>query len=108
MIYLQNTSEEQVIFIPKSIDRRDAWKVLLDVKSTISSDKFSLESWVDYESNLYYPTVIKLPHEVVSGEYEYTLSDDLGVLSTGMMVIGQGKETKEYNNTIEYEQYRES
>jgi hypothetical protein len=48
-----------------------------------------------------------LSEKIVSGEYEYTLSDEVGVLSTGLLVIGDLELSTEYNNEIAYEQYTE-
>jgi hypothetical protein len=108
MIYLRHTTEEQVIFIPKSTERPDAWKVFLHARSLVSSDNFSIDGIVENSSALYYPMRVRLADSIASGEYEYTLSDDMGVLSTGLMVIGDTIKMKEYNTTIEYEQYRKS
>jgi hypothetical protein len=106
MIYLNNTTKEQEIFIPKTIDR-EVWKVSLQIKSTISSDNFSIDGVVGNCSALYYSMMVVLSEKIVSGEYEYTLSDEVGVLSTGLLVIGDLELSTEYNNEIAYEQYTE-
>lgn len=106
MIYLNNTIKEQEIFIPKTIDR-EVWKVSLQIKSTISSDNFSIDGVVDNCSALYYSMMVALSEKIMSGEYEYTLSDEVGVLSTGLLVIGDLENPTEYNKEITYEQYTE-
>ena len=106
MIYLNNTIKEQEVFIPKTIDR-EVWKVSLQIKSTISSDNFSIDGVVGNCSALYYSMMVALSEKIVSGEYEYTLSDEVGVLSTGLLVIGDLELPTEYNNEIAYEQYTE-
>lgn len=106
MIYLNNTIKEQAIFIPKTIDR-EVWKVSLQIKSTISSDNFSIDGVVGNCSALYYSMMVALSEKIMSGEYEYTLSDEVGVLSTGLLVIGDLELSTEYNKEIAYEQYTE-
>ena len=106
MIYLNNTIKEQEIFIPKTNDR-EVWKVSLQIKSTISSDNFSIDGVVGNCSALYYSMMVALSEKIVSGEYEYTLSDEVGVLSTGLLVIGDLELSTEYNKEIAYEQYTE-
>ena len=51
--------------------------------------------------------MIRLSEGIMSGEYEYTLSDEVGVLSTGLLIIGEKEMLTEYNNEITYEQYAE-
>lgn len=58
-------------------------------------------------SGSYYTFDITLPEDIVDGEYEYILSDNDDVLSTGIITI-QGKDTypkEQYNKPITYEQY---
>ena len=51
--------------------------------------------------------LVELQEGVPSGEYEYTLSDEVGVLSTGLLVVGDLEIPTEYNKEIAYEQYTE-
>ena len=107
MIYLKNTTDEQEVFFPKLIERREVWKVVFQATSTILSDRFSIDGIVNDCSALYYPMRVRLGDDVVSGEYEYILSDEVGVLSTGLLVIGDLENPTEYNNEARYEQYTE-
>lgn len=107
MIYLNNITEEQEVFIPKVSVHREVWRVTFYIKSTISSDSFSFDGVVSNCSALYYPMIVMLPEDIMPGEYEYTLSDEVGILSTGLLVIGGHESMLEYNNDIRYEQYRE-
>lgn len=107
MIYLKNITEEQEIFIPIASEDREVWKVTLHIKSTISSDNFSIDGVVGIGSALYYPMMVELSEDIPSGEYKYTLSDEVGVLSTGLLVIGDLENPTEYNKEITYEQYTE-
>lgn len=105
MVYLNNTSEVQVMYIPMSV--RDAMgKVFFKAFSTGSLQGFSFHAR-EYDSSAHYHMVtIELP-QIADGEYEYTLSDEMGVLSTGLLVIGGLSKPVEYNNEIRYEQYAE-
>jgi hypothetical protein len=53
----------------------------------------------------YYVIEVALKSNVPAGEYEYSLSDAQGVLSSGLLVIGDMSAPREYDNTIIYEQY---
>jgi hypothetical protein len=66
-----------------------------------------IESSEGNSSLLYYKMMIALPDKIMKGEYEYTLSDEVGVLSTGLLVIGDLEIPTEYNKEIAYEQYTE-
>ena len=107
MIYLKKTTEEQVVLIPNPMGRREAWEVMLHLKSTINSDIISIKGIVDNSSYPYYPLMIRLSEGIMSGEHEYTLSDEVGVLSTGLLIIGEKEMLTEYNKEITYEQYAE-
>lgn len=104
MVYLENTTEAQPLFIPRS--RADVVGTLaLTLRSTVG-----LEIVVDTEaidlntSSLYYRVAVALPAGLASGEYEYTLTDDTGKLATGIAYIGTLSRPTETDNTITYEQ----
>ena len=42
---------------------------------------------------------------ITDGEYEYTLSYEDSVLSTGLLVVGDFAKPDQYNKEIIYEQY---
>jgi hypothetical protein len=44
---------------------------------------------------------------VQPGEYRYSFSDEIGELSTGLLVIGDLQNPIEYINETEYEQYED-
>lgn len=105
MIYLRNTMQQQVIFIPRGNARDNVWKVTFHAKSTICDCEFSHDTVVNCHHSMYYMFPIKLTEGISSGEYEYTLSDEMGILSTGLLVIGEIESDVEYVNNEEYEQY---
>ena len=106
MIYLKHTTELQMMYVPK--DGRDAiGDVSFEAFSTINQFGFSFAAAEEETSLLYHKVLVELKEGIPSGEYEYTLSDEVGVLSTGLLVIGDFEIPTEYNKEIAYEQYTE-
>ena len=106
MIYLKHTTDLQMMYIPK--DGRDAnGDVSFNAFSTINQFGFSFDAAEENSSLLYHKVLVELKQDIPSGEYEYTLSDEVGVLSTGLLVIGDLASPTEYNKEIVYEQYTE-
>ena len=106
MVYLEQNTEQQVLYVPKN--GRDArGKVFFKAYSTIGQFGFSFEAVEDGTSLLYHKVLVELKQDIPSGEYEYTLSDEVGVLSAGLLVIGDLEIPTEYNKEIVYEQYTE-
>lgn len=105
MIYLQNTTDPQVLFIPRSVETPEG-SIVFRAKNTID-----LSVDVDVEvtdlrtSGLYYNVAVALPEGVPDGEYEYNLSVGDTTLSTGLLVVGERKDPNEYNKEVTYEQY---
>lgn len=106
MIYLKHTTDLQLLCVPKT-ERNALADVTLRIKCTSTCREVTIESSEGNSSLLYYKMMIALPDDVVKGEYEYTLSDEVGVLSTGLLVIGDLENPTEYNKEITYEQYTE-
>lgn len=106
MIYLQNTQEAQVVYVPRSNGGRSQGDLVFKAKNTIN-----LEDEVDVHvtdlqvSDLYYYLAVSLPENVPDGEYEYTLSAEGETLSTGLLVVGDYSKPNEYDKNITYEQY---
>lgn len=105
MIYLENTTDAQPLFVPRS--RADVTgDLVLKMRSTVG-----LETVVDVEaidlntSALYYRLAVALPEGIAQGEYEYTLSDDTGALSTGIAYVGTLTRPVQHDTPITYEQY---
>ena len=55
-------------------------------------------------SALYYRVAVALPSDLADGEYEYTLADEVGTLSTGIAYVGELARPTETDTHIEYEQ----
>lgn len=106
MIYLKHTTDLQMMYVPK--DGRNAiGDVFFKAFSTINQFGFSFDAAEENSSLLYHKVLVELKEDIPSGEYEYTLSDGVGVLSTGLLVIGEIDSHVEYVIEKEYEQYEE-
>ena len=105
MIYLQNTTEAQAVFIPKDTDITGALRFV--AKSTVGLDIPISVAMLDLNVHrLCYHLGITLPEYIASGEYEYTLTAGGIVVSTGVMVVADAPtQDGQYNKTITYEQY---
>lgn len=103
MIYLKNISTPQVIFIPKS--RETEGSLVFSIKSTINHSVSVNASVVDLQSELFIQFPVELPADINTGEYEYSLTDEAGVISTGLLFIEDLSELQEYQISIKYEQY---
>lgn len=105
MIYLQNTTESQALFIPRS--QRGVEGTLhfsaesnMELADLISIDVSDLDT-----SDLYYDLSVTLPADLPGGEYDYRLTDDAGILSQGILVVGDSFTIDQYEKDVEYEQY---
>lgn len=105
MIYLQNTTESQVLFVPKN-GTMASGELTFKARNTIDQD-FIIDQVSDLNtSDLYFNLAISLPAGCPDGEYEYALMDGNIVLSTGILILGSAESPSEYNKDIEYEQYK--
>lgn len=106
MIYLQNTTDSQVLFVPKN-GTIESGELTLKARNTHDQD-FIIDRVLDIKtSNLYFNLSINLPAGCPDGEYEYALMDDGIVLSTGILILESEESRRtEYNKDIEYEQYK--
>lgn len=105
MIYLQNTTESQVLFVPKDCTFPGGDLVFM-AKSTIDLDVKINQEVADLQtSDLYFNLAITLPANLPDGEYEYSLMNGETILSSGLLVIGENSHPSEYNKEIQYEQY---
>ena len=105
MIYLQNTSESQVMFIPRNGETPKG-DLVFRAKSTIDLVVEINQEVTDLQtSDLYFNLAIELPAGLPDGEYEYTLLSGQIPVSSGLLVIGENGRPSEYNKEIQYEQY---
>lgn len=106
MIYLQNTTESQVLFIPRAITPGNNPPLVFKAVNTIDLSLEINQEVIDLQtSGQYYNIAVTLPSGVQSGEYEYNLIGDGLILASGLLVIGENFSPSEYNKDITYEQY---
>ena len=105
MIYLQNTTESQVMFIPKN-GKSPQGDLVFKAKSTIDLEVEINQVVTDLQtSDLYFNLAVTLNAGLPNGEYEYSLSVGEILVSSGLLVIGENVKPNEYNKVITYEQY---
>lgn len=104
MIYLNNTTEKQTLYIPR-MRELSGGDLFFKAKSRMESQELNLHCEDDMTSILYHKIAVTLPENIAEGEYDYILGNGLGELSCGLLVIGELDKPFEYDNTIEYEQY---
>ena len=104
MIYLRHTTDLQMLYIPKE-GRNATGNVLFNAIGTINQSVFSFSAVDEDTSLLYHKVLVELPQRVQPGEYKYVFSDEVGKLSSGILVIGDLQNPVEYTNETEYEQY---
>lgn len=104
MVYLENTTEAQPLFIPRS-RAEVVGSLTLALRSTVGLEIVVDAEAVDLETTpLYYQVAVALPDGVAEGEYEYTLADDTGALATGVAYVGKLTNPTETDTEIRYEQ----
>lgn len=104
MIYLKHTTELQMLYIPK-MGRNATGNVQMAAFSTINQSGFSFTAVDEETSLLYHKVLVELAENVQPGEYRYSFSDEVGELSSGILVIGDLANPFEYIKETEYEQY---
>ena len=104
MIYLKHTTEEQTLFIPRE-GRAAKGRLSFQAYSSVNLTGFVDEVTDANTSTLYFKIDITLKGNIPAGEYEYKLQDEVGVLSSGILMIGETQSPIEYNKVTEYEQY---
>lgn len=105
MIYLDYTTAPQPLFVPKS-RRETSGELRLTLKGTVGLETVVDAEAIDLETSaLYYRIAVVLPSDIATGEYEYTLADGDGTLSSGVAVIRATVDAKQYDTSISYEQY---
>lgn len=108
MQYLEQTTAAQLLHIPRNTDAPASAESVafvitstVDVKTVFNAEVIDLAT-----SDRYYRIALALPEGVTKGEYEYKLTESDGDLATGILIVGEpGGNVKEYEKTIEYEQY---
>lgn len=93
-----------MVFIPKG--RETDGSLSFSIKGTINLSVFVDAKVVDLQSVLFIQFSVELPSEITAGEYEYSLTDAAGIISTGLLEVDDLSSVSEYNLSVEYEQYQ--
>lgn len=105
MVYLQNSTESQVMFIPRN-GVTPQGDLVFKAKSTIDLAVEIDQVVTDLQtSDLYFNLAVTLQAGLPNGEYEYSLTAGEILVSSGLLVIGDNSRPSEYNKNIVYEQY---
>lgn len=105
MLYLQNTEEAQVLFVPRngeipSGDLVFKGRNTIDLATEIDLQVVNLDV-----SGLYMHLAVVVPAGCPDGEYEYTVSAGGVAVSRGLLIIGERSLPDEFNHDVTYEQY---
>ena len=104
MIYLKNISTPQVLLVPNGRETGNVLK--FSMRNTIDKSVCVENEVIDLQSDRYVQFLVELPAGIPSGEYEYSLTDDAGTISTGLLMVEEDSDPMEYNKPIQYEQYK--
>ena len=105
MIYLQNITDSQVVFVPKN-GAVPSGDLVFKAKSTIDLAVEVSQGVIDLQtSDLYFRIAVTLPDGLPNGEYEYSIMNGDTILASCLLVIGENSHPSEYNKEIQYEQY---
>lgn len=108
MIYLSNTTDAQVAYVPRDTEVPDGATLRFTMKSTVDLDRVLDALVIDMNLlKVYYNVAVTLPDGITPGEYQYELTADGDVISSGLCIVrDNGVTVDEYNKEIEYEQYQ--
>ena len=108
MIYLSNTTDAQVAYVPRDTEVPEGATIRFTMKSTVDLDRVLDALVIDMNLlKVYYNVAVTLPDDITPGEYQYELTADGDVISSGLCIVrDNGEKVGEYNKEIEYEQYQ--
>lgn len=105
MLYVENTTDAQPLFVPRS-RIEIVGDLTLKIRSTVGLEYPVEAEALDLNTSaLYYRIAVELPEGVANGEYEYTLADETGTLSQGIVYVGGLLSPVQLDQPITYEQY---
>lgn len=107
MLYLKNTTDSQVLFVPRNGFGLEAeGELKLTIKSTICLDvKVDVEVVDLATSETYFNLALTLPEGMDNGEYEYVLTRGGVEMSSGILILSFDPAFEQTDKSIEYEQY---
>ena len=109
MIYLNNTTEEQEVFLP-IIERKGANATYtLRLRSTMTGEAFLDDILVEDLNRFadYYEFVLTLPSPIATGTYRLDVLQDGSVVCTMLAQVEASEYFIEDNNDLKFKQYGE-
>lgn len=106
MIYLYHTTGQQEVFVPRNYRTGTYDGYSLGLVSTVDLTETIVPLAEVKPAGDYLDCILTLPHEMQTGEYQYTLRGDREELSTGVaVVVWEEEDVKEFKEEIQYIQY---
>lgn len=109
MLYLENTTSAQRIYIPLNGSTDGSMNPALTLRSTVNLTEYAPVIDPDWEMTaLYVRLSVSLPSGMQDGSYEYRLSDGERLVSSGCLILGASRNEgndRQYVKDIEYMQY---
>lgn len=108
MVYLDNITDAQAVFIPRS-GSASGGSLAFRLFSTVDRRSYFDARVSDLgPSDLYWRLAVTLPQGCPEGSYEYSLTEDGEEVDCGTAMVGSPEPgPKEYIKQTEYGQYRE-
>ena len=107
MIYLSNTTDAQIAYVPRDTEIPAGTTLTFTMVNIVDMDVVVNALVIDMGLHrMFYNVALQLPDGATPGEYQFELRGDGELLSTGLAVIrDNGAGVTEYNKVIQYEQY---
>lgn len=109
MIYIENHTMMQTLYIPNSGIDAEGEDVLMFIRSTVDKgDEIAVPILYLEAGVTFYVVDVALEGALTEGEYEYELRAGDEILSRGLAIVGDYEpEHQVYDKPIEYTQYGE-
>ena len=105
MLYLRNTTDAQVLMIPRNGDDSQHSALTLTIINTITQQHTEIPVCDIHTSELYWNCAVELLPGTDSGEYKYELREGELICSSGLLIIGSETSRYDYEQKITYKQY---
>lgn len=106
MIYLEQSTEPQVVKIPRNLMLMPGGDYVLTLKNSLDRSRVSMTPSCVTAGALNYTVTIALPDLLPAGEYSYELRQGAAVAAVGILTLGEYEYgTTQYEAGTTYEQY---
>lgn len=104
MIYLRKTTDPQKIFVPKD-GSMESDGLVMNIRNTTDQREYTPDLTNLNSHSLFFELIVEGLGVCPLGEYEYTLANTHGLISSGLLMILEEVNVKEYTKAIQYTQY---